>query len=121
MTISDKPEDIYALAGRCPLAALVLADPTGARFHVLTLGSGTAQIEKETTLSIERGLTEQAGVVCVNSDDQLESVAKTGFSSTILRASAVFLYALLDAQRKQRKEVSELEEIARLVDPRAQA
>jgi hypothetical protein len=120
MTISENPNDIYELARRCPIAALVLADPTGARFHVLTLGSGMAQIEKETAQSLERGLTQQAGLVAMTREGQIESVSKPGFQCTIARAAIVFRVAILNYQIAERAEVRELEKMARLVDPRAQ-
>jgi hypothetical protein len=117
MTISDSPKAVYELAQRCPLAALVLADPTGARFHVLTLGSGMEQIEKETALSLERGLTQQAGLVAMTREGQIESVSKPGFQDTMVRASMAFRAAIFEYQ----SELRELERIAGLADPRAQA
>jgi hypothetical protein len=117
MTISDNPKDVYALAGRCPIAAIVLADPTGARFHVLTLGSGMEQINKETAMSIERGLTQQAGLVAMTREGQIEIVSKLAFQDTMLRASMAFRAAIFEYQ----SELRELERIAGLADPRAQA
>lgn len=114
MTISDKPEAVYEVARRCPIAALVLADPKGDRFHVMFLGQGTKQTEEETTASLAAGLSQQAGVLGITREGELQSVAKMGFSDTILRASDVFLYALVDRNRRRRKEIAELERIARL-------
>jgi hypothetical protein len=121
MTISDKPEDIYAVAGRCPIAASVLSDPKGDRFHVLFLGKEKEEADREVTESIAAGLTRQAGVLGLNREGQFESVAKPGFSSAISRASVVFLLALIQEHNRQNTEVAELERIAGLMDPRAQA
>src|SRR4051812_37357812 len=118
MLVSEKPEAIYELARRCPIAALVLADPTGMRFHVLTLGSGMEQIEKEMALSLERGLTQQAGLVAMTREGAIESVSKPGFQCTIARAAIAFRVAILKFQIAERAEVRELEKMARLVDPR---
>jgi hypothetical protein len=119
MKVSDKVADLHAIARRCPIAALVLSDPQGSRFHLLFLGGGPEQIDRETAASIAAGLTKEAGLVALTRDGQFESLAKTGFSGTITRASAVFILSLLEElkTRKQR-EVETLEKLAELQDPR---
>jgi hypothetical protein len=119
MKISDRAEDVYDIAKRCPVAALVLSDPQGNRFGVMFLGGGPEQIDRETAASIAAGLTKEAGVLGLTNDGELQSLAKTGFSGTITRAAADFILTLLEElkTRKQR-EIETLEKLADLRDPR---
>ena len=120
MRISEKNEDIFAVALRSPICASVLADPTGEKIHVLFLGS-PGHSDEEITALANRGLTKHVGIVALNKAGQFESVAKPGFSSAVNRASVVFLYTLLQERNRQNTEVEELKRIAGLMDPRAQA
>jgi hypothetical protein len=117
MTVSDKPEDIYAVAARCLLAAIVLSDPKADKIRVLCLGNGQEHTERETAVAIAAGLTKQAGVLGLTATGELQAVAKPGFEWAMARASVVFREAILEYKR----EIAELERIAGLMDPRAQA
>ncbi len=109
MTISNEISDLLHVAGICPIAAAVFAEPTGKRFHVHFLG-GREVPEGEIATWCKKGLTEFAGSMGLTKDSEFLSAAKPEFTSTVHRAAAVFL-----------SQVKELGRIAGLMDPRAQA
>lgn len=117
MIVSSKPEVGYAVVGRCGIAATVLCDAKADRFHVLVLGKERADSDREVAESIAAGLTQQAGVLGITETGELQVVARPGFQWVMTRASVVFRHAILQC----RAEILELERLARLADPRAQA
>jgi hypothetical protein len=117
MKISDKPEDVYALAGRCPHAASVLSNADGSRIALLHLSEDHS--EKEIFRLADAGLNVQAGVVALNADMKFESVCLPCFELPVIRAGVLFMQSL-KTQYEQR-EIAELEKLLKLEDPRARA
>lgn len=117
MIISDKPEDLDAIATHCPFAASVISDAKGARFHIIFLGMEKAETEAEIMASVSHGLTVEAGAIGLTLEGERHMVAKPGFEGVMARASIVFRYAIFQCK----SELRELERMAGLIDPRAAA
>jgi hypothetical protein len=115
MTVTDNKQIFYDVAGRCPVAASVLSDSTGSRIALLYLDH--QHTEKEIFSLANAGLNKIVGLVALNREGNLESVSQPGFIRAVNHAAAVFSEAIEKTQR----EVTELERIAGLMDPRAQA
>jgi hypothetical protein len=114
MMVSDKPEDVYALAGRCPHAASVLSSADGSRIALLNLREDHS--EKDIFQLADAGLSKQVGIVALNADMKFESVCIPGFELPVIRAGLLFMESL--QTQYERREIAELEKLLKLEDPR---
>jgi hypothetical protein len=115
LTVTDNKQIFYDVAGRCPIAASVLSDPEGKRIALLYLDH--QHTEKEIFSLANAGLNRIVGLVALNREGTLESVSQSGFIRAVSHATVVFAEAI----QQGRREIAELERIAGLMDPRAQA
>jgi|SRR5579884_1703490 len=107
MTISEQPADLYAIAGRCPFAAIVQCDAQGKRFVLRNLDEGI--LAEETWALMDAGFTMTGGIVAINKKGEMELLAKSEtFIAVVEQAAALFT-------------VQQLQRLRALEDPRAQA